>query len=564
MGLGQSRDADQSHSVRTACVIEDLKILFSEDNLRPVDAFECYKDDGTVDTDLMSQYTERCEDEEIASERVLLMLMTGMLEEEEAGMGEEEEGPKRKKRRREKNVIMYTDPADGVRKPMPPTSSNWWNLYVANPNLGNRRFLKKFRRRFRLPYDSYRELVSKVREHELFKRWHGVKEDSLNTPAPLDLLVLCALRYMGRGWTFDDCEESTAISQEVIRVFFHAWIEWGSTTLYSEWVKLPTTLADIADHSHEFSLAGFPGCIGSTDATHVLLERVSYRLRQAHLGFKLAHTARTYNLTVNHRRQILSSTAGHPCRWNDKTLVLFDRFVNSLKDGEFDDATFELYKEDGVGGTRKRKYKGSWLTVDNGYLNWSVTVPPTKTTGSRREIRFSQWLESMRKDVECAFGILKGRWRILKTGIRLHSIASADKIWLTCCALHNMLLHVDGLDEKWEDGVASEWEGELGQFEPTDIPEAIARLRSPDASRNYDLSRQGPGSDVMDDVAESLRAEAAAGVEGGEDELSAEGAAPIAVNTLTMKCFRRRLIHHFEIAFQKGEVTWPRRNPKKK
>ena len=103
----------------------------------------------------------------------------------------------------------------------------------------------------------------------------------------------------------------------------------------------------------------------------------------------------------------------------------------------------------------------------------------------------------MRKDVECAFGILKGRWRILKTGIRLHSIASADKIWLTCCALHNMLLHVDGLDEKWEDGVASEWEGELGQFEPTDIPEAIARLRSPDASRNYDLSRQGPGSNRL-------------------------------------------------------------------
>jgi hypothetical protein len=28
--------------------------------------------------------------------------------------------------------------------------------------------------------------------------------------------------------------------------------------------------------------------------------------------------------------------------------------------------------------------------------------------------------ESLRRDVECCFGILKGRWRILKVGVRLH------------------------------------------------------------------------------------------------------------------------------------------------
>lgn len=38
-------------------------------------------------------------------------------------------------------------------------------------------------------------------------------------------------------------------------------------------------------------------------------------------------------------------------------------------------------------------------------------------TTSRMEIRFSAWLESLRKDVECTFGILKGQWRVLKTGV---------------------------------------------------------------------------------------------------------------------------------------------------
>ena len=68
--------------------------------------------------------------------------------------------------------------------------------------------------------------------------------------------------------------------------------------------------------------AGFPGCISSTDAIHIPLERVSCRIRQGHLGYKMSCTARTYNLTVNHRRQILHSTTGYPGRWNDKTLIL--------------------------------------------------------------------------------------------------------------------------------------------------------------------------------------------------------------------------------------------------
>jgi hypothetical protein len=42
---------------------------------------------------------------------------------------------------------------------------------------------------------------------------------------------------------------------------------------------------------------------------------------------------------------------------------------------------------------------------------------------------------------------------VLKTGIRLFGTDGPDKVFLTCCALHNCLLEIDGLDQKWEDGV---------------------------------------------------------------------------------------------------------------
>ncbi len=110
----------------------------------------------------------------------------------------------------------------------------------------------------------------------------------------------------------------------------------------------------------------------------------------------------------------------------------------------------------------------------------------------------------MCKDVECTFGILKGRWRILKSGVPISGVDSVDCVWFTCCALHNWLLDIDGLSEKWEDGVrycVSDWEGELGGIEfdgiHKDIPNALARLSENLNPRNYDSSGLGPGLDVI-------------------------------------------------------------------
>jgi hypothetical protein len=44
---------------------------------------------------------------------------------------------------------------------------------------------------------------------------------------------------------------------------------------------------------------------------------------------------------------ILSTTWGHPGRWNDKTLVLFDDFVCGLKDGTIlSDMELQLFEPD--------------------------------------------------------------------------------------------------------------------------------------------------------------------------------------------------------------------------
>ena len=87
-----------------------------------------------------------------------------------------------------------------------------------------------------------------------------------------------------------------------------------------------------------------------------------------------------------------------------------------------------------------------WLSSDNGYLNWSTTVPPFKETDSFVHLMFSEWVEIMRKDIECAFGILKGQFCILKYGMIFQKVEECDMVFKTLCAIHNFLIKEDGLD----------------------------------------------------------------------------------------------------------------------
>ena len=121
-----------------------------------------------------------------------------------------------------------------------------------------------------------------------------------------------------------------------------------------------------------------------------------------------------------------------------------------------DDVIFELYDKDDDGFVIKVKYNGVWQIIDNGYLLCSSCVFPLKHYDFLLEQRWLYWVELIRKDVECTFGILKNRWIILKSPMYIQNVDEVDKIWKTCCALHNWLLEVDGRDYEWDCGVGSD------------------------------------------------------------------------------------------------------------
>jgi DDE superfamily endonuclease len=532
---------------------------------RPSSLVDCIGKDGiTIDPAKYLEYQEK--DDELGDLQLQLAFAYGVSSKGMQSGGNKQSVRSRKKRTKRKVKVLtpYYFDGNGTKIYLRPRQTYWYMMYVKSPALEDPKFNVKFRRRFRIPFGEYIKLLEMVKSHhQIFGRW--CRRDCFgNRSSPIELLLLGALRYLGRGLTFDDLEEFTAIDEETHRQFFHKFIEYGSTVLYPQFVKMPTTVAEYKASQKQYDIGGLTGCGFSTDATNVVMWRCAHNLKQANTGFKQSHPARTYNLMTNHNRRILHTTRGHPSRWNDKTLAHFDEFMCGVHEGRIlQDVSFTLLSWTGDVGNSPvewTKYAGAWGLVDNGYHKWSCTQAPAKQYRMKTEERLSEWIESFRKDAECVFGILKGRFRILKTGIRLDGPIAADRIWLTCCALHNLLLEADGLDD---------WNGELGLNEAGDIthaPFALQRLQKEEFAAFG--SQEHERAAAIERQRSKRRGELLSDTEDNDDKFEVEdqmvtgvicynNEGAIIVNSMTYGDFRARLVEHFDILFRNKKVRWP-------
>ena len=122
---------------------------------------------------------------------------------------------------------------------------------------------------------------------------------------------------------------------------------------------------------------------------------------------------------------------------SDKHIVRLDSTVNNLRMLWYKDVKWESFN---IHGESKRS-KGVYQICDGGYLRWQTLMCPYAgecETGWRGY--YNTNLESIRKDIEYTFGILKKMWRILDYGLNLYCMNDCEKKFTVCCILHNTLL----------------------------------------------------------------------------------------------------------------------------
>ena len=145
--------------------------------------------------------------------------------------------------------------SDGSLREIQPTDTLWYMLYIAHPPI-TKHILKLFHSRFRMPYTSFLDLTEDIRHHEYFSQW--TRSDAVGVlPHDIKLLLLGALRYIGRAWTFDDISEANGISVDTNRVFLMSFIKYGSTELYQKWVINHYRFNTVHEQESVFRKAGF-------------------------------------------------------------------------------------------------------------------------------------------------------------------------------------------------------------------------------------------------------------------------------------------------------------------
>jgi hypothetical protein len=260
------------------------------------------------------------------------------------------------------------------------------------------------------------------------------------------LSILGVLRVLTKGITFDLIEEATNISFQHNNTFFKKFNRWFRNEYGSKYVKMPKTPAEIDHVVDHYTRKGVPGCSGSIDCVHVGWDLCPAGNRSDCKG-KEGYPTLAFQAVTSHTKRILGHTDAFFGTWNDKTISKFDINVQKVKNEEpYTTFKWSYYTDNG----EECEEEGLFFICDGGYCRWNILMPPYKhQIEGTAEANWSHHIESIRKDVECTFGILKKRFSFLKNKIRLHDIEDIDNAFAVCATVHNMLHEWDGLDD-WE------------------------------------------------------------------------------------------------------------------
>ena len=267
-------------------------------------------------------------------------------------------------------------------------------------------------------------------------------EKVLNTRNPMssrtELLVMSALYILGRGASFRSCQDMCNISTSEVRKFFHVFLN-AIVDMRDEQIYMPRSLTELNGVSCFYEHDGLPGCFGSVDVVHVKWSNCPSGDFNRAKG-KESYPSLGFQCITDYNRRIMAIYGPHFGTRNDMDIVKTDPYVNSLTTKPlYRDTKWHYYNDDGEVFTEK----GMYLICDNGYLRWPTTICPfTQASNTSSEGYFSSNIESVRKDVECTFGIIKKRWRILNNGFFYRDIKVCENIFVTCCWLNNFLLDV--------------------------------------------------------------------------------------------------------------------------
>jgi hypothetical protein len=271
-----------------------------------------------------------------------------------------------------------------------------------------------------------------------------LREDALGREG-LTPLVKCTavLRMLCYGAVADSVDEYLKIGRSTTSECLEKFCEGIIACFGPEFLRRPTE-EDTKRLLAKAEERGMPGMLGSIDCMHWQWG-----------SCPVAHSRQFTRGDIKHPTIILEAVASYD-RWiwhaffgvagsnNDINVLNQSPLFNDVVDGYAPTVNFKVNNHD--------YYMGYYL-ADGIYPSWPVFMKQVPCPQTPEDRHFSEVQASLRKDIECTFGVLKKRFNIISSPGRSYSVRILGLIMRTCVILHNMIIddeRDDGHDDNYE------------------------------------------------------------------------------------------------------------------
>ncbi|XP_015695402.1 uncharacterized protein LOC102709859 [Oryza brachyantha] len=242
------------------------------------------------------------------------------------------------------------------------------------------------------------------------------------------------IRMLAYGTLADQLDEELKIGEstalECLGKFAKGIIEcFGSEYLH------PPTVQEIEKLVQDNEAQGFPGMLGSIDCMHWIWKNCPKAWRGMFTRGDKGMPTMILEAVASQDLRIWHCFFGVAGAQNDiNVLNKSSLFIEAIK-GKAPRVHYNVNRND---------YEAGYYLADKIYPEWAAFVKSISRPQTEKDKLFSVKQESVRKDVECAFGVLQSRFNIVCRPARFWHREDVVNIMQTCVILHNKIVN----DEK--------------------------------------------------------------------------------------------------------------------
>ena len=307
-----------------------------------------------------------------------------------------------------------------------PRNNNWWSQGYDNWDDA------AFKKRLRVSRDTFEFILAEI-ENDITKEPTPMKPHP--TP-PATQLALCLYR-LAHGCTFLTVGDLFGVAAPTAHCIFMEVCKTIVKTLYDRFVFLPRTPEEWTNELQKFLENWEFPCVGAWDGFHVY---VSTNLKNFY-SYKKRYSVTNMGF-IGYNKRFMWAAVGAPGSTHDSRLLRSCEIYSQFEEGHaLPNRSLNLHPHGEI----------PLATVgDSAFPSRPWLLKPYKE-GTRvpQQTYFNMRLCSARVVSEHAYGMLKGRWRILykKTECALDNI---KVIIMVCICLHNICIHRnDPCKERW-------------------------------------------------------------------------------------------------------------------